>query len=187
MEEMEGISLESPVVGLNEKCGSVFCRSCGKSIRSDAEICPHCGVRQKSYSAPSLLKSMEENIEIPRENQVVEFAGKSKNVFCRSCGKSIRSDAEICPHCGVRQKKNVQIDSPKNPGLAAVASFLFAGLGQIYNGEFVKGFVFIAIQILNIFLMVILIGFITYLIVWAIGIYDAYKSAEKINARMANS
>ena len=26
----------------------------------------------------------------------------------------------------------------KNPGLAAVASFFFAGLGQIYNGEITK-------------------------------------------------
>lgn len=130
---------------------------------------------------------MEENVGVSLDSQVVEMAKINESVFCRSCGKQIRSDAEICPHCGVRQKTNVQFLSPKNPGFAAVASFLFAGLGQIYNGEFVKGFLFIAIQIINFLLIFIFIGMITYPIVWAIGIYDAYKTAEKINAKIAEA
>lgn len=28
----------------------VFCRSCGEAIKKEAEICPHCGVRQKGMS-----------------------------------------------------------------------------------------------------------------------------------------
>ncbi len=130
---------------------------------------------------------IEENEGVSLDSQAVELTGINENVFCRSCGKSIRSDAEICPHCGVRQKKSVQSLSPKNPGFAAVASFLFAGLGQIYNGEFVKGFLFIVVQIINFLLIFIVIGWITYPIVWAIGIYDAYKTAEKINARIAEA
>ncbi len=129
---------------------------------------------------------MEENEGISMESQVVELTEKYEGAFCRTCGKSIQLDAEICPHCGVRQK-NIQVYSPKSPGCAAVASFLFAGLGQIYNGQFLKGFLFIVIQVINILLMAVLIGFITYLIVWAVGIYDAYKSAEKINARIAEA
>lgn len=91
------------------------------------------------------------------------------------------------PDCGVRQRANVSNLSQKNPGFAAVASFLFAGLGQIYNGEFLKGFLFIVVQVINFLLIFIVIGFITYPIVWAIGIYDAYRSAEKINARIAEA
>ncbi|KKH93619.1 hypothetical protein EO95_11115 [Methanosarcina sp. 1.H.T.1A.1] len=130
---------------------------------------------------------MEENEGVFQDNQVVKLTGINESVFCRSCGKQIRSDAEICPHCGVRQKNNASTLSPKNPGFAAVASFLFAGLGQIYNGEFVKGFLFIVVQIINCFLIFIVVGFITYPIVWAIGIYDAYKTAEKINAGIAEA
>lgn len=26
-------------------------------------------------------------------------------IFCRSCGETIKKEAEICPHCGVRNKK----------------------------------------------------------------------------------
>ncbi|RXA16957.1 hypothetical protein EQO05_13145 [Methanosarcina sp. MSH10X1] len=72
----------------------------------------------------------------------------------------------------------------KNPGLAAVASFFFSGLGQIYNGEIVKGMLLICIQVINVFLCFILIGFITYPVTWAYGIYDAYKTAEKLNNRV---
>jgi len=69
----------------------------------------------------------------------------------------------------------------KNPGLAAVASFFFAGLGQIYNGEITKGFLLMAIQVVNVLLMIVLIGFVLYPIVWVYGIWDAYKTAEKYN------
>ena len=69
----------------------------------------------------------------------------------------------------------------KNPGLAAVLCFFFTGLGQIYNGQIGKGILFIIIQIINIGLMFVLVGFITYPIVWIWGMIDAYKTAEKIN------
>ena len=37
-------------------------------------------------------------------------------------------------------------------------------------------------KIINIVLIFVLIGFLTYFIVWIWGITDAYKTAEKINA-----
>jgi TM2 domain-containing membrane protein YozV len=70
----------------------------------------------------------------------------------------------------------------KNPGVAAVLSFLFTGLGQIYNGHIGKGIGFIVIQIVSVLLMFLFIGFITTPIIWIWGIVDAYKSAERINA-----
>ncbi|MBE1556978.1 TM2 domain-containing membrane protein YozV [Filibacter limicola] len=66
-----------------------------------------------------------------------------------------------------------------NPGIAAVLSFFWSGLGQIYNGQILKGLVLIVIQMINGLLMFVLIGFITYPIVWIWGIYDAYKTAEQ--------
>ena len=74
---------------------------------------------------------------------------------------------------------------PKNPALAAILSFLFNGLGQIYNGEVGKGLLIIGIQIVNALLMMILIGFITAPIVFIWSIYDAYKTAERINTEAA--
>lgn len=98
--------------------------------------------------------------------------------FCSECGEEINKNAEICPKCGVR----VMVPkAEKNPGVAAVLSFLFVGLGQIYNGQIGKGLVFIVVQIINIFLIFVVIGFITYPLFWIFGIYDAYDTAKKIN------
>ena len=73
----------------------------------------------------------------------------------------------------------------KSPGLAAVLSFFWPGLGQIYNGEIGKGLLIMFVQIINALLMLVLIGFITAPIVLIWSIYDAYKTAERINAQAA--
>lgn len=73
----------------------------------------------------------------------------------------------------------------KNPGLAAVLSFFYMGLGQIYNGEIAKGIVFLVAYSISWILMLLIIGFITTPILWIYGMYDAYKSAERINADIA--
>lgn len=75
-------------------------------------------------------------------------------------------------------KKPAQV---KNPGLAAVASFFWVGLGQIYNGEIGKGFLFMVIEVINLLLLSVVIGFVALPAFWAYAIYDAYKTAEKIN------
>lgn len=97
--------------------------------------------------------------------------------FCKSCGQSLNENAEICPSCGVRQKTLIQ----KNPGTAAILSFFWTGAGQIYNGQITKGLAYMVLQIFNAIAMFAIIGFITFPLVWAVAIYDAYKSAEKIN------
>ncbi len=73
----------------------------------------------------------------------------------------------------------------KNPGLAAVFSFFYMGLGQIYNGQIAKGIAFIVMYTISWVLMFILIGFITTPILFIYGMWDAYSSAQKINQRIA--
>ena len=72
---------------------------------------------------------------------------------------------------------------PKSAGVAAVLSALLNGLGQIYNGHILKGILFIVIQAINSALTSILIGWIFLPFVWVICVYDAYRSANKINRR----
>ncbi len=71
----------------------------------------------------------------------------------------------------------------KSAGLAAVLSFFISGLGQIYNGQILKGLITIVVQVINGVLTTILIGWIPLAIVWVWAIIDAYREAEKINAR----
>jgi TM2 domain-containing membrane protein YozV len=73
----------------------------------------------------------------------------------------------------------------KNPGIAAVLSFFYMGLGQIYNGQLGKGIAFIVAYTISWILMIVLIGFITTPILFIYGMYDAYMSAEKINKDIA--
>mgnify|MGYP001612143599 FL=1 len=57
-------------------------------------------------------------------------------------------------------------NSKSHPGLAAVLSFIFNGLGQLYNGEILKGLMIIFISSISMLVLVIgsiLIGF------WLLG------------------
>ena len=73
----------------------------------------------------------------------------------------------------------------KNPGVAAVLSFFYMGLGQIYNGQIAKGVAFMVAYSVSIVMIFILVGLITTPVLFIWGMYDAYKSAEKINRDLA--
>lgn len=75
----------------------------------------------------------------------------------------------------------------KNPSIAAVLSFFYMGLGQIYNEQIAKGVIFIIIYLISIALMYVFIGFITTPILWIWGMIDANLSAKKINKAIAAS
>lgn len=70
----------------------------------------------------------------------------------------------------------------KHPGIAAVLSFFITGLGQIYNGQIGKGILCALAYFLCWGLTGILIGWVFLLPLWVWGIFDAYRTAERINA-----
>jgi TM2 domain-containing membrane protein YozV len=70
----------------------------------------------------------------------------------------------------------------KSPGLAAVLSFFVCGLGQIYNGQILKGLIFLVAYAVSWMMMWIVVGFITTPVLWIWGIVDAYRTAQRINA-----
>ena len=117
-------------------------------------------------------------------------------MFCQQCGKTNPDGARFCDNCGapiqhvpppVYQQQPVYQQMPpvqpvmqrgqiRSPGIAGVLSFLCCGLGQLYNGETLKGIglfigAIIASAIFNI------LGFIVVLY----AIYDAFTTAKKIN------
>jgi len=93
--------------------------------------------------------------------------------ICPECGAGLPDKlAEKCPLCGAL----TIIRKEKSPGIAALLSFIFAGSGQIYNGELVKGILILAGTLVGV-----LIFLIPGVIVWVYGIYDAYATAKKMN------
>jgi len=112
----------------------------------------------------------------PAPDQVVVAARPTK--YCQACGGQIDADAVICPKCGVAVKP---IGTGRgNPGTAAILSALWTGLGQIYNGQLGKGIGLMVLQFINVLLMSVVIGFITFPIVWVYGIWDAHKVAKTL-------
>ena len=81
----------------------------------------------------------------------------------------------------------------KNPIIAAIASFIFPGLGQIYNGETRKGIGYIImgaifVSILQFLLherhiiAPIMVSIVSIIILWISNINDAYMTAKEINS-----
>ena len=113
--------------------------------------------------------------------------------YCPDCGKEvINPNAEICPNCGGRVQPDPDkppLTSPvplnaRSPVVAAIVSVLVCRRGQIYNGKVAKGIAhFIIGMVCGLFIMVP-VGFVLLPIWWVIGIIDAYKTAEKINANV---
>lgn len=157
-------------------CGTIlhdekFCPNCGKSTETlpQAKTCPNCGTEvDKEKFCPKCGQKLDPQAQMSR-----------KLAYCRNCGSQIDAEAEICPKCGVRQK-NPPVEN-KNPLFALILSFIFPGLGQIYNGQNRKGILLIVSYIVSFVLWVILIGMILTLLVWLYGLYDAYTTAEHIN------
>ncbi|MCM8783146.1 MAG: hypothetical protein NC909_01935 [Candidatus Omnitrophica bacterium] len=99
-------------------------------------------------------------------------------------------------------------DYKPHPGIAAVLSFLFTGLGQIYNGEIKKGFVIMFFSAVGMILTVLgavflgywlwdkftkfillILGVILFLtgiiIICLLGVFsiiDAFKQARRISS-----
>ncbi len=80
----------------------------------------------------------------------------------------------------------------KNPYVAVIASFIFPGLGQIYNGEVRKGIGYIILGIIFASLLIflvqnrhiigpVLVSVASIILLWIANMHDAYKTAKEIN------
>lgn len=130
--------------------------------------------------------------------------------YCPRCNNAVTDPDRFCPMCGydftgqgvpgnMGQPQNYGIDrvgtyKMKKESLSAILSFLVMGLGQIYNGQILKGLVmFLTIPIIGvtyIFVMtlytetVLVLGIVLAglgLFVWIYGVKDAYLKAKTYN------
>jgi TM2 domain-containing membrane protein YozV len=66
--------------------------------------------------------------------------------------------------------------APKSPGIALLLSFLFCGVGQMYNGQVGKGFLML---FGGLFAWLLFLGWV----VWIWSMVDAYSTAKEMNLR----
>ena len=134
-------------------------------------------------------------------------------MYCTKCGTEIPDNSEYCSKCGNPTSPNAaqnngyagappytyQYQRPlKSAGLAAILSFLFTGLGQVYAGRIARGIGFIVcgVVIVSVLsLMMFLFAGASYgavwvlfiaasigsLVIWIFNIFDAYSLANEYN------
>lgn len=116
-------------------------------------------------------------------------------VTCPQCGAEAADDVQFCPRCGLARGQQaaapvtpaapqvIVVRSGKSAGLAAVLSFFWPGLGQIYNGQILGGLVLMVVYVLSVLSIAIMVGIVTTPILWLYGIFQAKGKADQINRR----
>lgn len=108
--------------------------------------------------------------------------------MCPHCGAQIGPNDEVCPKC----LTTVVVLSPvenkqKSPRIAAVASVVWPGLGQLYIGRTLRGVLFIVFA--AVFAAFVALGtptiydlgLLVFIVIWIYGIFDAYNTARAID------
>lgn len=98
---------------------------------------------------------------------------KSDENFCSSCGEIIKKDAEICPKCGVRQKRTL----PKNHKSRIIAAILAIFLGDLGLHKFYLG------KMIGLVYLLFCWTFIPGIIGFIEGIIYLTKSDEEFEAK----
>ncbi|MDR2866613.1 MAG: zinc ribbon domain-containing protein [Methanomassiliicoccaceae archaeon] len=127
-------------------------------------------------------------------------------MYCTKCGKELGSEYEYCDKCGTKAGSAVLPRLPqtahyneKSAGLAALLSFLWGGLGQIYVGQLVRGLCIVVIysilmMVTSVLVLEVLVGEsswpgvagiivtgISSIVIWLWNIFDANALANKYN------
>lgn len=124
--------------------------------------------------------------------------------YCGDCGQLVPEGNAFCTNCGKPMKKDPGTSGPpqapvyappppqpaacappsrqKNKWIPTLLTFIFCGLGQVYNGEFKKGMAYcFGSFIVGVILMLLRVVMWPVFIIIAIAAYDAYISTEKMN------
>lgn len=175
---------------------TIFCRLCGANLFPDSKFCAKCG--QPVYEAPTTIQETDYVDLRPQSatQSVYQQQGYYQQEYQQPqavtsqlsmSGPEVYPPAATAPFSATPTPQQapvpVYMTDRKNPGVAAVLSFFWAGLGQIYNGQLAKGLGFIVLYLFCVLLIFVAIGLILVPIVWIVGMWDAYNTAKQYNER----
>jgi len=145
----------------------VHCPSCHQLLEQMAEVCPYCD----STLPPAVVMSL-----------AVAHGAPPPQTF----GQNLRPVPEVLiPMTGIADRPipgawpTPTETSGLRPWLAAVLS-LICGLGQLYNGQVVKGIVLLVLGALAILGWPWLVGKIALPLLWGFAIVDAFLVARRM-------
>lgn len=140
-----------------------FCTNCGVAVARDSKYCQRCG---EPLSTTGMLSPPM--FSPPSEPGIHSYAGADPV-----------DQPLMAPTYQPQHYYGAQVMAGrKSPGIAAVLSFLIVGLGQIYNGQILKGLIMLAVAILC---GITIVGLIVSFIIWLYGVIDAYGTAKRMN------
>ncbi len=146
----------------------VHCPSCQDLLEQMADVCPHCD----SALPPAVLMSLAvANGEPPPQNFLHNLRP---------------APDELIPMTGITDHPTPTESWPTptetsglRPWLAAALS-LICGLGQLYNGQVVKGFILMILGALAILGWPWLVSKIVIPLLWGFAMVDAFRVARRM-------
>jgi TM2 domain-containing membrane protein YozV/ribosomal protein L40E len=180
-----------------------LCPKCGVANLPEARFCYSCGAAFEAGAIPAVLPESAR-------------AYTSRAGVCPVCGTVRIPEAQFCSHCGARFTQTLSPGPPrkiesgpkKDPVLALCFSVLMPGAGQFYNGQPVKGGIFMGSYLTGwgLFLAgfkqamlhidsgpenagenLAWAGFVVGGVSWLVSVIDAPVSASDINHRRGYS
>jgi TM2 domain-containing membrane protein YozV len=145
---------------------SVHCPNCHQRLDDMRQDCAHCGADLPPGVLNALALALG-NTPMPSPG----LSGERMPAHVTQPSSPLSSPSSEVPlpvH-----------DSALRPWLAAALSLL-CGLGQLYNGQTVKGIVLIALGTAAVLSSTLLVGKILALMVWPYAIVDAYLVARRL-------
>jgi len=177
-----------------EKTDAV-CPSCGTKILDEQSgFCNRCGSQlftsssvqvQQVNERPAVTRPVIKKKSCPACGALIENENK---FYCDSCGTYLRGSGPIklpqSQRASIPDRRSTQNTAGeiKSSGIAAIASFIIPGLGQIYCGQLGRGIMILIGFFIACLMVLILIGIILAPLVWVWNIYDAYTLANNINS-----
>lgn len=165
----------------------MICNNCGSSLKDVAKFCSACGSATSPVdtSASASLSAPPVNPAPPQFSAPLQPPPyqQSGNLAPQPVHyQPVPTNPPFTPPPPPGYQYQVQVNPyvqpvyarRKDPGIALLLSFLFPGLGQIYNGDVGKG-----IGFMIGFWILIWVGI--GLIFWVWGMIDAYQVATNIN------
>ncbi len=157
------------------------CPNCSNENPDKIKFCIECGanlenIKTEETNNETVSREIENSNSFPQSNPINNnnnTSGQSQPIQ-NPTNSSVSSSTGTMTLASVIIRDGKKYTLGKNSFLSAIFSFFITGLGQFYNGDYLKG---VALLIV-FFIGVGLTGGILSFFVWLYGIFDAYQVAK---------
>lgn len=151
-----------------------YCQNCGEKLNNEINIkfCSNCGVSLESTNSSEQLQYDKQQEEQLQHTQTNNLTQSEQLQHTQTNNLAQPEQLQHTQTNNLVQPEQLTV----SPELAVILSLLLIGLGQMLNGQPVKG---ILMLIISIFIG-IMTGFLIAPFLWIFSGIDAYQCAKKL-------